>query len=87
MADRIAVPLEISILGGEEVENRLAALNQRYAAVAAAGAEAGAKLRCLRGSPSASAAAVEAMRRRWVRLEHWRRSVDAAIERLEDIAR
>jgi hypothetical protein len=72
------------VFNGEEVESRLAALNQRYATVAAAVAEAGMEFRRLRRSQSASASAVEARRRQWIRLEQWRRSLDAAIERLED---
>ena len=90
MAGRVAgvvAPLHrASFLDGEEIESRLAALNQRYATAATAAAEASAELKCLRDSQSASAAAaVEAKRRHWVRLEQWRRNVDAAIERLEDV--
>ena len=89
MAGRVAAvvaPLHpASLLDGEEVENRLAVLNQRYATATAAASEASAEFRCLRGSQSASAAAVEAKRRHWVRLEQWRRHVDAAIVRLEDV--
>ena len=70
----------------EEVENRLAALNRRYETAADAAAEAGAEYRFLRGSQSRSAAAIETQRRRWIQLEQWRQSVDAAIERLEEIA-
>lgn len=69
----------------EEVENRLAALNQRYETAADAAAEAGAEYRFLRGSQSRSTAAIETQRRRWIQLEQWRRDVDAAIERLEDV--
>ena len=68
----------------EEVENRMAALNQRYETAADAAAEAGAEYRFLRGSQTGSAAALETQRRRWIQLEQWRRNVDAAIERLEE---
>jgi hypothetical protein len=82
----VVAPLhQESLQDGEEVENRLAVLNQRYATAAAAAAEANAEFKCLRGSQSASASAVEAKRRHWVRLEQWRRNVDAAIVRLEDV--
>jgi hypothetical protein len=82
----VVAPLhQESLQDGEEVEIRLAALNQRYATAAAAAAEANAEFKCLRDSQSASASSVEAKRRHWVRLEQWRRNVDAAIVRLEDV--
>lgn len=63
----------------------LAAPNQRYDTASAAAAEAGAEYGFLRGSQVTSAAVIETQLRRWRQLEHWRRDVDAAIERLEDI--
>ena len=72
-------------MDSEEVERRLAALNRRYESAADAAAEAGAEYRILRGSQPRSAAAIETQRWRWIQLEQWRRNVDAAIERLEDV--
>ena len=71
-------------MDSEQVENRLAALNRRYETAADAATEAGAEYRLLRGSQSRSTAAIETQRQRWMQLEHWRRNVGAAIERLED---
>jgi hypothetical protein len=68
----------------EEVESRLASLNQRYETATDAAAQAGAEYRLLRGSRSRPTAALEIQHRRWIQLEQWRRTVGAAIERLED---
>ena len=89
MAGRVAavvgpIPRESLSMDSEQVENRLAALNRRYETAADAATEAGAEYRLLRGSQSRSTAAIETQRQRWMQLEHWRRNVGAAIERLED---
>ena len=70
----------------EEVEGRLASLNQRYETAADAAAQAGAEYRLMRGCGSRPTTAIEVQRRRWIQLEQWRRTVGAAIERLEDFA-